>query len=52
MTLSDRLKHYYDPLELPKVRRPHELTKPEEVAFVNCLVLCAEFQYPMNKKNL
>jgi transposase-like protein len=52
MTLSDRLKHYDDPIELPQVGRPQELSKAEEEAIVNCLVLCAEFQYPMNKKDL
>jgi hypothetical protein len=37
---------------LPQVGRPQELSKAEEEAIVNCLVLCAEFQYPMNKKDL
>ncbi len=51
MTLSDCLKHYDDPIELPQVGRPQELSKAEEEAIMNCLVLCGEFQYPMNKKD-
>jgi hypothetical protein len=34
------------------VGRPQELTRAEEEAIVNCLVLCGEFQYPMSKKDL
>jgi hypothetical protein len=47
MTLSDRLKNYEDPTKLPAVGRPQELTRAEEEAIVKCLVMCAEFQYPM-----
>jgi transposase-like protein len=52
MTLSDRLKNYDDPTELPPVGRPQELTRAEEEAIVKCLVMCAEFQYPMSKRDL
>jgi hypothetical protein len=34
------------------VGKPQELSKAKEEAIVNCLVLCAEYQYPMNKKDL
>ena len=51
MTLQDRIKRE-DPTEEPKVGRPHGLSKEVEEALVKCLVMCAEFQYPMRKRDL
>lgn len=51
MTLNDRLKRE-EPAKQPKLGRPQELSKAVEQALVKCLVLCAEFQFPMKKKDL
>jgi hypothetical protein len=51
MTLSDRLRRL-DPTEKPSIGRPQELSKKVEEALVKCLQLCAEFQYPMRKRDL
>jgi len=54
MTLSDRLKAIRagKPKQLPRIGRPGELDKEVEEAIVKCLVACAEFHYPMSRKNL
>jgi transposase-like protein len=52
MTLTDRLKKYSDPTKAPKVGRPQELSAEVEKAIVDCLCLCAEFKYPMRKRDL
>jgi len=51
MTLNDRI-HQDDPLELPKVGRPIELSTEVEKAVVDCLVLCGQYQYPMRRRDL
>ncbi len=51
MTLSDRLKAL-SPTKTPKLGRPQELTPKTEEAVVRCLEMCAEFNYPMKKRNL
>jgi transposase-like protein len=52
MTLNDRISKYPDPTKEPKVGRPQELTVEEEEAIVGCLCLCAEFKFPMRKRDL
>jgi hypothetical protein len=49
MTLSDRLKR---PGENPPLGRPQELSCDVEEVLVQCLEMCAEFQYPLKKKDL
>jgi hypothetical protein len=49
MTLSDRLKR---PGENPPLGRPQELSRDVEEALVQCLEMCAEFQYPLKKRDL
>lgn len=49
MTLSDRLRTK-SPRKEPKVGRPLELPFGVEEAIVKCLKYCAEYQYPMRKK--
>jgi hypothetical protein len=49
MTLSDRLKR---PGENPPLSRPQELSRDVEEALVQCLEMCAEFQYPLKKRDL
>jgi hypothetical protein len=51
MTLNDRMKTV-KPVEDPKIGRPQEISKAAEKAIVDCLCLCAEFQYPMNKRDV
>jgi len=51
MTLSDRL-HAFSPRKKPKLGRPQELTPKTEEAVVKCLEMCAEFNYPMKKRNV
>jgi transposase-like protein len=51
MTLNDRINKP-DPDKVPKVGRPQELSPVEEEAIVKCLCMCAEFQYPMRKRDL
>lgn len=51
-TLNDRLLKYNDPQNAPKVGRPQELAPAEEEELVQCLSLCAEFQYPMRKRDV
>lgn len=51
MTLSDTLRRA-DPEKLPKLGRPVELSEEVERALVNCLIKCAEFNYPMRKRDL
>jgi len=49
MTLSDRLKR---PGENTPLGRPQELSRDVEEALVQCLEMCAEFQYPLKKRDL
>lgn len=51
-TLTDRLLKYQDPLKVPRVGRPQELSVKEEEDIVDCLSLCSEFQYPMRKRDV
>ncbi len=51
MTLSDRLRSDM-PTVKPALGRPQELPIVVEEALVQCLEICAEFNYPMRKKNL
>jgi transposase-like protein len=51
MTLSDRLKRAL-PSDMPALGRPQELSAAVEEALVKCLELCAEFNYPMRKRDL
>ena len=51
MTLNDRINKP-DLAKTPKVRRPQQLSPVEEEAIVKCLCMCAEFQYPMRKRDL
>lgn len=51
-TLNDRLLKYADPEKQPRVGRPQELSNKEEEDIVECLIMCAEFQYPMRKRDL
>lgn len=51
-TLNDRLLKYPDPEKTPMVGRPQELSAKEEEDIVECLTMCAEFQYPMRKKDI
>lgn len=51
MTLSDRL-HKPNSDEKPSLGRPIRLSPAVEKALVKCLTLCAEFQYPMKKRDL
>jgi hypothetical protein len=50
-TLSDRLRKA-QPTEAPALGRPQELPKAVEEALVVCLEMCAEFNYPMRKRDL
>jgi hypothetical protein len=49
MTLSDRLKK---PYSHPALGRRNELSPEVEEALVQCLEMCAEFQFPMKKGDL
>jgi len=51
MTLNDRI-HQDNPMELPKIGRPIELSKKMEKNVVDCLVLCGQYQYPMRRRDL
>lgn len=51
MTLSDRLRRTV-PMDRPALGRPQELSRSVEEALVKCLVMCAEFNYPMRKRDL
>jgi hypothetical protein len=51
MTLNDHMKTA-KPVEDPKIGRPQEIFKAAEKAIVDCLCLCAEFQSPMNKRDV
>jgi len=51
MTLNDRLNRDH-PREEPKVGRPVELHPDVEKAIVDCLILCAQYHYPMRRKEL
>jgi hypothetical protein len=51
MTLSDRLRKDA-PTEDPKLGRPQELPAAVEEANVKCLITCAEFQYPMTRRDV
>lgn len=51
MTLSDRLTCEI-PARQPALGRPQELSPAVEAALVKSLALCAEYQYPMRKKDL
>jgi hypothetical protein len=51
MTLSDRLQKT-NPGKKPKLGRPQQLSVQEEEALVKCLELCAEYNYPMRKRDL
>lgn len=51
MTLNDRM-HRRSPEKLPQVGRPVELSVATEEAIVKCLILCAEYQYPMKKRDV
>jgi hypothetical protein len=51
MTLSDRLA-IKKPSETPLLGRPMELEKEVEEAVVKCLKVCADFNYPMRKRQL
>jgi hypothetical protein len=50
MTLSDRVKRP-NPGPVP-LGRPQELSRAAEEAIVDCVELCGEFQYPLNKAKL
>ena len=50
MTLSDRLKKD-NPTTKPPLGRPQELSEAVELALVKCLEMCAEFQYPMKRRD-
>lgn len=50
-TLSDRLRGE-NPRTKPALGRPTELSAKAEAALVKCLQMCAEFNYPMRKKDL
>jgi DDE superfamily endonuclease len=49
MTLYDRLQR---PDVVPLLGRPQQLSPAVEEALVTCLEMCAEFQYPMKKRQL
>jgi hypothetical protein len=51
MTLSDRVRSNV-PTAQPTLGRPQELPKVVEEALVRCLEICADFNYPLSKKNL
>lgn len=51
MTLSDRLSRPAPEIR-PPLGRPITLSPAVEKALVKCLILCAEFQYPMRKRDL
>lgn len=51
MTLTDRLGKP-EPTKVPSLGRPQELSKAAEQAIVKCLITCAEYQYPMNKRDV
>jgi len=51
MTLSDRLKSK-KPSETSLLGRPIELEEEVEEALVKCLEVCADFNYPMRKRQL
>lgn len=51
MTLNDRV-NMKSPLKQPKLGRPVELPFNVEQAIVNCLVLCAAYQYPMRRSDV
>lgn len=51
MTLNDRLRKD-NPVITPTVGRPQELSPAVEEALVKCLEMCAEFQYPLKRKDL
>lgn len=51
MTLNDRMNRK-SPEKEPRVGRPVELSVETEEAIVKCLVLCAEYQYPMKKRDV
>jgi transposase-like protein len=51
MTLNDRI-NTDRPTVQPKVGRPQELSPAVEEAIVKCLIMCAEFQYPMRKRDV
>jgi hypothetical protein len=51
MTLSDRVKSK-KPTQTPLLGRPIELEEEVEEALVKCLEVCADFNYPMRKRQL
>lgn len=51
MTLNNRLSKE-DPNSKPSLGRPNELSSAVELALVKCLKMCAEFQYPLRKRDL
>jgi hypothetical protein len=51
MTLTDRLRKL-DPDDQPTLGRPVELSAVVEEALVKCLEMCAEFNFPLKKRNL
>lgn len=51
MTLYDRTRDGAAP-RAPALGRPQELSPAVELALVKSLQMCAEFQYPMKKKDL
>lgn len=51
MTLTDRLGKP-EPTKTPTLGRPQELPKAAERAIVKCLKMCADYQYPMNKRDV
>lgn len=51
MTLSDRLRSK-EPTDKPKLGRPCDLSHEVELALVKCLKMCAEFNYPMRRRDL
>ena len=52
MTLSDRLKRAEGQEEEVALGRPQELSPATEMAIVQSMEMCAEFQYPMTKTRL
>lgn len=51
MTLSDRMKVKSPRKRIPLGRRP-ELSKEVEEAIVGCLKMCADYQFPMRKRDV
>ncbi|MBM3939120.1 MAG: hypothetical protein FJ333_10790 [Sphingomonadales bacterium] len=50
-TLNDRILAN-EPLLIPALGRPPEISKEVEASIVKCLKMCASYQYPMRKSDV